>query len=195
MKYLTLICLFILSACNLNDNIVELNDNTLKKRNVKNFNLSDAEFKRMSFNEFELFLKDLTVEIFFMDTVYELPPGVVIADTISGKSTRCGFLLYFYRKTNFNHKNRNRKFKKYNGLSSDIFHSFMENGKFNQMKNWKKRKRSKKKKHLSECIEEYIIAKKKVRITRNANVKYIFKLIKNLILICEGFQVFILIFI
>jgi len=58
MKYLTLICLFILSACNLNDNIVELNDNTLKKTNVKNFNLSDTEFKSMSFNEFELFLKE-----------------------------------------------------------------------------------------------------------------------------------------
>ena len=51
MKYLTLICLFILSACN-------LNDNTLKKTNIKNFNLSDTEFKRMSFNEFELFLKE-----------------------------------------------------------------------------------------------------------------------------------------
>ena len=58
MKYLSLISLFILSGCNLNDNIVELNDNTLKKRNVKNFNLSDTEFKRMSFNEFELFLKE-----------------------------------------------------------------------------------------------------------------------------------------
>ena len=51
MKYLTLICLFILSACN-------LNDNAFKKTNVKNFNLSDTEFKRMSFNEFELFLKE-----------------------------------------------------------------------------------------------------------------------------------------
>ena len=58
MKYLTLISLFILSGCNLNDNIVELNDNALKKTNVKNFNLSDTEFKRMSFNEFELFLKE-----------------------------------------------------------------------------------------------------------------------------------------
>ena len=58
MKYLSLISLFILSGCNLNDNIVELNDNTLKKTNVKNFNLSDTEFKRMSFNEFELFLKE-----------------------------------------------------------------------------------------------------------------------------------------
>ena len=58
MKYLTLISLFILSGCNLNDNIVELNDNTLKKTNVKNFNLSDTEFKSMSFNEFELFLKE-----------------------------------------------------------------------------------------------------------------------------------------
>ena len=58
MKYLTLISLFILSGCNLNDNIVVLNDNTLKKTNVKNFNLSDTEFKRMSFNEFELFLKE-----------------------------------------------------------------------------------------------------------------------------------------
>ena len=58
MKYLTLISLFILSGCNLNDNIVDLNDNTLKKTNVKNFNLSDTEFKRMSFNEFELFLKE-----------------------------------------------------------------------------------------------------------------------------------------
>ena len=91
---------------------------------------------------FELFLKDLTAEIFVMDTVYELPPGVVIADTISGKSTRCGFLLYFYRKTNFNHKNRNRKFKKNNGLSGDIFHSFMENGKFNQMKKIEKEKKA-----------------------------------------------------
>mgnify|MGYP004005919059 FL=1 len=58
MKYLTLISLFILSGCNLNDNIVELNNNALKKTNVKNFNLSDTEFKRMSFNEFELFLKE-----------------------------------------------------------------------------------------------------------------------------------------
>ena len=58
MKYLTLISLFILSGCNLNDNIVVLNDNAFKKKNVKNFNLSDTEFKRMSFNEFELFLKE-----------------------------------------------------------------------------------------------------------------------------------------
>ena len=58
MKYLTLISLFILSGCNLNDNIVVLNDNAFKKTNVKNFNLSDTEFKRMSFNEFELFLKE-----------------------------------------------------------------------------------------------------------------------------------------
>ena len=58
MKYLTLISLFILSGCNLNDNIVELNNNTFKKTNVKNFNLSDTEFKSMSFNEFELFLEE-----------------------------------------------------------------------------------------------------------------------------------------
>ena len=58
MKYLTLICLFILSACNLNDKIVELNDNAFNKTNVKNFNLSDTEFKSMSFNEFELFLEE-----------------------------------------------------------------------------------------------------------------------------------------
>ena len=58
MKYLSLIFLFILSGCNLNDNIVKLNDNIVKKTNVKNFNLSDEEFKKMSFNEFELFLKE-----------------------------------------------------------------------------------------------------------------------------------------
>ena len=67
MKYLTLISLFILSGCNLNDNIVELNDNAFKKKNVKNFDLSDTEFKRMSFNEFELFLKEYSKNSIYPD--------------------------------------------------------------------------------------------------------------------------------
>jgi|TARA_B110000027_G_scaffold38558_1_gene42564 hypothetical protein len=58
MKYLILICLFILSACNLDKNSINLNKENIKKTNTSSVDLQDADFKKMSFDEFELFLKE-----------------------------------------------------------------------------------------------------------------------------------------
>ena len=59
MKYLTLICLFILSACNLNDNIVELNDNTLKKTNVRILIYQIQNLKECLLMNLNYFLKNI----------------------------------------------------------------------------------------------------------------------------------------
>ena len=58
MKYLILICLFILSACNLDKNSTNLNKETIKKTKTSSMDLQDTDFKKMSFDEFELFLKE-----------------------------------------------------------------------------------------------------------------------------------------
>ena len=58
MKYLILICLFILSACNLDKNLINLNKENIKKTKTSSVDLQDADFKKMSFDEFELFLKE-----------------------------------------------------------------------------------------------------------------------------------------
>ena len=58
MKYLILICLFILSACNLDKNSINLNKETIKKTKTFSVDLQDTDFKKMSFDEFELFLKE-----------------------------------------------------------------------------------------------------------------------------------------
>ena len=58
MKYLILICLFILSACNLDKNSINLNKENIKKTKTFSVDLQDADFKKMSFDEFELFLKE-----------------------------------------------------------------------------------------------------------------------------------------
>tara|TARA_B110001450_G_scaffold18441_1_gene16883 strand:- start:165 stop:377 length:213 start_codon:yes stop_codon:yes gene_type:complete len=58
MKYLILICLFILSACNLDENSINLNKETIKKTKTSSVDLQDTDFKKMSFDEFELFLKE-----------------------------------------------------------------------------------------------------------------------------------------
>ena len=58
MKYLILICLFILSACNLDKNSTNLNKETIKKTKTSSVDLQDTDFKKMSFDEFELFLKE-----------------------------------------------------------------------------------------------------------------------------------------
>ena len=58
MKYLILICLFILSACNLDKNSINLNKETIKKTKISSVDLQDTDFKKMSFDEFELFLKE-----------------------------------------------------------------------------------------------------------------------------------------
>ena len=58
MKYLILICLFILSACNLAKNSINLNKETIKKTKTSSVDLQDTDFKKMSYDEFELFLKE-----------------------------------------------------------------------------------------------------------------------------------------
>ena len=58
MKYLILICLFILSACNLDKNSINLNKETIKKTKTPSVDLQDTDFKKMSFDEFESFLKE-----------------------------------------------------------------------------------------------------------------------------------------
>ncbi|WP_415315824.1 hypothetical protein [Candidatus Pelagibacter sp. Uisw_137] len=62
MKYLFLISLFILAGCHLDGKLVNLNEKAIKQSSKKTKNLSadlpDADFKKMSFDEFNLFLKD-----------------------------------------------------------------------------------------------------------------------------------------
>ena len=62
MKYLFLISLFILTSCHLDGKLVNLNEKAIKQSSKKTKNLSadlpDADFKKMSFDEFNLFLKD-----------------------------------------------------------------------------------------------------------------------------------------
>ena len=61
MKYFFLISLFILAGCNLDGKLVNLNEKAIKQSSKKTKNLSadlpDADFKKMSFNEFDQFLK------------------------------------------------------------------------------------------------------------------------------------------
>ena len=61
MKYLFLISLFILAGCHLDGKLVNLNEKTIKQSSKKTKNpsadLPDADFKKMSFNEFDQFLK------------------------------------------------------------------------------------------------------------------------------------------
>ena len=62
MKYLFLISLFILTGCHLDGKLVNLNEKAIKQSSKKTKNLSadlpDLDFKKMSFDEFNLFLKD-----------------------------------------------------------------------------------------------------------------------------------------
>ena len=62
MKYLFLISLFILTSCHLDGKLVNLNEKPIKQSSKKTKNLSadlpDIDFKKMSFDEFNLFLKD-----------------------------------------------------------------------------------------------------------------------------------------
>ena len=62
MKYLFLISLFILAGCHLDGKLVNLNEKAIKQSSKKTKNLSadlpDVDFKKMSFDEFNLFLKD-----------------------------------------------------------------------------------------------------------------------------------------
>ena len=62
MKYLFLISLFILAGCHIDGKLVNLNEKTIKQSSKKTKNLSadlpDVDFKKMSFDEFNLFLKD-----------------------------------------------------------------------------------------------------------------------------------------
>ena len=67
MKYLILICLFILSACNLDENSINLNKETIKKTKTSSVDLQDADFKKMSFDEFELFLKEYSKNSDYLD--------------------------------------------------------------------------------------------------------------------------------
>ena len=62
MKYLFLISLFILAGCHIDGKLVNLNEKAIKQSSKKTKNLSadlpDVDFKKMSFDEFNLFLKD-----------------------------------------------------------------------------------------------------------------------------------------
>jgi len=60
MKYFLLIFFIILSGCHLDRNFVNLNKVATKQSTKENKNsniLSDIDFKKMSFDEFDLFLK------------------------------------------------------------------------------------------------------------------------------------------
>ena len=67
MKYLILICFFILSACNLDKNSINLNKETIKKTKTSSVDLQDTDFKKMSFDEFELFLKEYSKNSDYLD--------------------------------------------------------------------------------------------------------------------------------
>ena len=60
MKYLLLISLFVLTSCHLDGKFVNLNKKTIKQSLKKTKNssnhLQDADFKKMSFSEFNQFL-------------------------------------------------------------------------------------------------------------------------------------------
>jgi hypothetical protein len=62
MKYFLLIIIFFLSACNLDKKLVNLNKDlfskSLKKTKTLSGTLKDEDFKKMTFNEFNLFLED-----------------------------------------------------------------------------------------------------------------------------------------
>ena len=60
MKYLFLISLFVLTSCHLDGKLVNLNEKTIKQslkktKNSSNY-LQGADFKKMSFSEFNQFL-------------------------------------------------------------------------------------------------------------------------------------------
>ena len=61
MKYFFLISLFILAGCHLDGKLVNLNEKaikqSIKKTKTSSADLPDADFKKMSFNEFDQFLK------------------------------------------------------------------------------------------------------------------------------------------
>jgi len=61
MKYLFLISLFILAGCHSDGKLVNLNEKAIKqsskKTKTESTDLPDADFKKMSFNEFDQFLK------------------------------------------------------------------------------------------------------------------------------------------
>ena len=67
MKYLILIFLFILSACNLDRNSFNSNNETNKETKTSSVDLQDVDFKEMSFDEFESFLKDYSNNAEFPD--------------------------------------------------------------------------------------------------------------------------------
>jgi len=67
MKYLILIFLFILSACNLDRNSFNSINETIKETKTSSVDLQDADFKEMSFDEFESFLKDYSNNAEFPD--------------------------------------------------------------------------------------------------------------------------------
>ena len=62
MKYLFLISLFILAGCHLDGKLVNLDEKAINQFSKKTKNLSadlpNVEYKKMSFDEFNLFLKD-----------------------------------------------------------------------------------------------------------------------------------------
>ena len=58
MKYLTIIGLLILSSCHLDKKLLNMNDKTIKKNKTENVILSDLNFKKMSLDEFDAFLKE-----------------------------------------------------------------------------------------------------------------------------------------
>ena len=62
MKYFILIGLFFFSACHIDGKLFNLNEKTIKqsikKTKTSNITLPNTDFKKMSFDEFDLFLKE-----------------------------------------------------------------------------------------------------------------------------------------
>ena len=62
MKFFILIALLILSACHLDRKLINFNEKIfnqpINKTKTSNITLSDTEFKKMTFDEFDLFLRE-----------------------------------------------------------------------------------------------------------------------------------------
>ena len=71
MKYLLLIFLFILTSCSFDRNLVNSDESLLNKSSkeseILNITLSEEDFRMMSFEEFDLFLRNYSSNSYYPD--------------------------------------------------------------------------------------------------------------------------------
>ena len=71
MKYLLLPLIFVLTSCSLNNNSTYWNENlineSIKDKKLLNISKKKIDFKNMSFEEFNIFLKDYSDKAEFPD--------------------------------------------------------------------------------------------------------------------------------